>query len=46
MAAYGVLRYIALHVRPEEFEDLVQHGFLIVGREGSGANKASLGKPD
>jgi hypothetical protein len=46
MAACGVLRYLALHVWPEECEDLVQHGFLIVAERVQAANKASLGKLD
>jgi hypothetical protein len=49
-SACGVLRYLALHVRPEEFADLVEHGRLIVTARvqdsAKAANRASLEKMD
>jgi hypothetical protein len=49
-SACGVLRYLALHVRPEEFADPVEHGRLIVTAKvqdlAKAANAASLGKMD
>jgi hypothetical protein len=39
MATCGVLRYLALRVRPEEYEDLVQRGLLIVAERVQAASK-------